>query len=247
MSQFMLTLNNELYKLRHKKKYYVMLVIGAAVCALRWGGTALISKLTGGQVVIKSNIVIEMLPLFAELIIPIMMIMAAADLISGEYAADTIKADLLRPVTRFKLLLAKSAAVTILGAAALTAFYVICAVIQLLCVGSADNLGITLAAYIIDIVPLAGVALLAVLVNVCVNNPSGAVLLSLAVYAVMKYMGYYIAGSESFLFTSYAKWHTLFLGTALPLNVILYKIGIVFGSILILFSVSYIIFDNKDI
>lgn len=247
MTGFLFTLRNEFYKLRHRKKYIVLLVLGAAVCMMRWGGSALVNRFSGGTVTVKSNMLMELLPFMVEILIPLILLMAVTDLFSSEYSADTLKACLLKPVSRFKLLAAKGAAAFLLGTGALLVMYGVCLVVQGISGGSLAQWAPTLAAYAIDLIPLAGVALLGILVNVSVKSPTLAMLLSLAIYAIMKYMGYYIAGSESFLFTSYAKWHSLFLGTALPLNVILYKIGIVVGSILILFSVSYIIFDKKDI
>ena len=247
MTGFMLALNDELYKLRHRKKYFVMLLIGAAVCVIRWGGSALIARLTGGAVFVRSNMPLGMLPFAVELLVPVMLFMAVTDMFTSEYAADTLKACLLKPVTRLKVLSAKAAAAIVLAAVSMLAMYIVCLIVQAVSGGGFSQWAPALAAYLIDLVPLAGVALLGILINVCLKGPSAAMLLSLAVYAVMKYMGYYVSGSESFLFTSYAKWHSLFLGAALPFDMLIYKIGIVAGSILILFSVSYIIFDKRDI
>lgn len=247
MSAYLFAMQKEIYKIAHRRKYFVMLILGAAVCALRWGGAALMAKITGGVVVIKSNMTIEMLPFVVDIFIPIVIFMAVTDLFSGEYAADTLKACLMKPVTRFKLLSAKISAVSILAGVMLIAMYVVCMIVQFVSGSPINQWGMTLAAYVIDFVPLVGVVLLAVLINVCINSTSAAMLLMLAVYVVMKYFGGYVAGAESFLFTAYSKWHSLFLGVGLPLNVLIHKIGILFGSMLILFSVSYIIFDRKDI
>lgn len=247
MTEFLFTLSGELYKLRHRKKYFVMLLIGAAVCAIRWGGSALINRFSEGAISITSSMPLEMLPFVVELLVPIIIFMAVTDLFTSEYATDTLKACLLKPATRFKVISAKAAAVFLLAGVSMLAMYIISLVIQSISGGGLTQWAPALAAYLIDLIPLAGVVLLGVFINVCLKGPSVAMLLSLAVYAVMKYMGYYVSGSESFLFTSYAKWHSLFLGAALPFDMLIYKIGIVAGSILILFSVSYIIFDKKDV
>lgn len=247
MKELAFALNSELYKLRHRKKYYVMLIIGAAVCALRWGGSALLSRVSGGAVTVGGSIPLEMLSFSAELLVPIMIFMAVTDMFTGEYSADTLKACLLKPAVRLKVMTAKAGAAFLLAAAAMVIMYFVCLLFQALSGGGFSRAGAALAAYMIDLVPLAGVVLLCVLVNVCLKGPSAAMLLSLAVYAVMKYMGFYVAGSESFLFTAYAKWHTLFIGAALPFHILISKIGIVTGSILVLYFVSYMIFDKKDI
>ena len=247
MNTFIFILKNELYKLLHKKKYFILLLIAVGFCAVRWGGNALALRLSDGIVKLAGNVTLEMLPVFCELFVPIIIFIASVDLFTGEYSSDTMKECLLQPVTRFKLLSAKSAAVFILGSTFLLAMYFICMIIQLILGGTAQNALITLLAYIIDIIPLLGITALAVFINVLLKAPSAAMLLSLAVYGVMKYAGIYVAASNSFLFTSFAKLHSLILGNAIPFHSILYKFGILAGSILILYSLSYIIFDSKDI
>ena len=247
MNTFLFALKKELYKLTHKKKYIVFILIGAAVSLIRWGGSALITRLTDGYVTMKTNMTLEMLPFAVEILIPIIMFIAAADLFTHEYSADTLKMCLLQPITRFKLLTAKAAAVVITGAASLLIMYIVNMIIQLLSGGSIAQAPVTLAAYIIDILPLIGVAFLGILINVCLKGSASSMLLCLAVYAVMKYMGLYVAGSESFLFTASAKLHVMILGQALPMHILMYKMGILFGSILILYPVSYIIFDKKNV
>lgn len=247
MNTFLFALKKELYKLIHKKKYIVFILIGAAVSLIRWGGSALITRITEGHIVVKTNMTLEMLPFAVEILIPIIMFAAAADLFTHEYSADTLKMCLMQPVTRFKLLTAKAAAVVITGAVSLLVMYVANMVIQLISGGSLSQAPITLAAYLIDIIPLIGVAFLGILINVCLKGSASSMLLCLAVYGIMKYMGLYVAGSESFLFTANAKLHVMILGQTLPLRILMYKMGILFGSILILYSISYIIFDRKNV
>lgn len=247
MNNFLFALNKELFKLIHKKKYIILTVIGALVSLARWGGSALVAKLSHGYMTINANIGLEMLPFAVEILVPIIIFIAVSDLFTHEYSSDTLKMSLLQPVTRFKLLTAKAAAALILGSAVLIIMYFVNIAIQMFTGGNTSNLLAAFAAYIIDIIPLIGIAFLGVLINVCLKGPTSATLLSLAVYGVMKYMGLYVAGSASFLFTASAKLHLMLLGQTLPLNVLMYKFGILAGSILILYSLSYIIFERKNI
>lgn len=247
MNTFTFALKKELFKLAHRKKYLVFIILGALVSIGRWGGTALIAKLSLGQVVVKSNIALEMLPFAVEILIPIIMFIAISDLFTHEYSSDTLKLSLLQPITRFKLLSAKAAAVIILGGISLIAMYIINIIVQLISGGSVTNGLVTFAAYIIDIIPLIGIAFLGILVNVSLKGSTSATLLSLAIYGIMKYMGLYVSGTESFLFTASAKLHQLILGQAVPIHILMYKFGILAGSILILYSLSYIIFDRKNV
>lgn len=247
MTNFLFVLNKELFKLMHKKKYIVFTAIGILISIARWGGSALVARLSNGYVTINANIGLEMLPFAVEILVPIIIFIAVSDLFTHEYSSDTMKMSLLQPVTRFKLMTAKAVAALILGASVLIIMFFVNTAIQLITGGNSGNIPITFAAYIIDIIPLIGIAFLGVLINVCLKGPTSATLLSLAVYGVMKYMGLYVAGSASFLFTAGAKLHLMLLGQTLPLNVLMYKFGILAGSILILYSLSYIIFERKNI
>ena len=60
MKALILNIGSELKKLLMKKKYLVLTVLGAIICILRIGGNVLVSKITGGEVVIKSNLIMEM-------------------------------------------------------------------------------------------------------------------------------------------------------------------------------------------
>ena len=246
MTSFMFALKKELSKLIRKKKYFVLVILGALVSILRWGGSALISRLSDGAVSLKANIAMEMLPFAVEILVPIIIFIAVSDLFAHEYSSDTMKTCLLQPINRFGVMSAKTAAVVILGAAVLLAMYMVNTVIQAVSGGSLSRSPITLTAYIIDIIPLIGIACLGVLINVCLKSPVSAALLSLALYALMKYAGIYMPGCESFLFTDGAKLHIMFLGQTLPFHVIINKLGILFGSILILYSTSYIIFEKRN-
>ncbi|MGN0181942.1 MAG: ABC transporter permease [Candidatus Ornithomonoglobus sp.] len=247
MKRFIFALHKELIKLAHHKKYIVLLALGILVSIIRRGGAALVTRLSGGIVSVKANMPLEMLPFAVEILVPVMMFIAVSDLFTREYSEDTLKASLMQPVSRFKLLSAKAAAVVILGAVSLMVMYIANTLIHLASGGTSSGAASALAAYLIDIIPLIGIAFLGIFINVSLKGPTSATLLSLAVYALMKYMGLYVAGSESFLFTAGAKLHVMLLGSALPLHVLLNKTGILLGSILILYSLSYIIFDKKNV
>ncbi len=247
MKRFAFALQKELTKLAHHKKYIVLIVLGILVSVIRRGGAALVARLSEGYVSVKANMPLEMLPFAVEILVPVIMFIAVSDLLTHEQSEDTLKACLMQPVSRFKLLTAKAAAVVILGAVSLMIMYVANTALHLLSGGAVSGVGSALAAYLIDIIPLIGVAFLGIFINVCLKGPTSATLLSLAMYALMKYMGLYVAGSESFLFTAGAKLHVMLLGSTLPFHVLLNKAGILLGSILILYSLSYIIFEKKNV
>ena len=245
MKSFTFALEKELFKLLHRKKYFVLIILGALFSMLRWGGNALINRLSEGNVSLKANIALEMLPFAAEILVPIIMFIAISDLFTHEYSSDTMKICLIQPLSRFGVLSAKTVAALLLGSITLIVMFIVNSVVQVISGGPLSRITITFVAYAIDILPLAGIACMGVLINVCLKSPVSATLLSMALYALMKYAGLYISGSEAFLFTALAKLHIMFLGQTLPFHVIMSKLGILFGSILILYSSSYIIFEKR--
>lgn len=243
----LLSLQKEIYKLRHKKKYMVLLIIGIVLLVGKYGIGLLISKLSNGAVSYTSNTAMEILPVLTELFLPILIFMAAADLISVQQQEDTLKADLLRPVIRLNILLSKVCAVIILCAFCMMVFFGASVIFDMIAGGSFRFIIQSFTAYIIDIVPLINMVLFAVLINLCVQTPALAMFLSIALYAVMEYLSYFNTAVSSVLFTSYLRWHKLLLGSPLPFGALAAKLGIIFGTMLIFASVSYIIFDRKSL
>lgn len=246
MSTLKFAYEKELFKLLHRKKYYVFTIIGILISVIRFGGAVLLARLSKGTLNIRSSIAMEMLPVAVEIIVPIILFIAVSDLFTHEFSADTMKSCLIQPITRFKLLSVKAAAALTIGVGSLIAMYIVNIVIQSLNGASIANASVILLAYIIDIIPLIGIVFLGIIINVLLKSPASATLLSLAVYAVMKYAGLYVSGADAFLFTSIAKLHALMIGTPLPFGVMICKLGILFGSIMILYSVSYIIFEKRN-
>lgn len=245
MNTLLRNTKNELYKLVSKKKYIVILIIGTVICALRVGGTLLVSKLSHGAVNVKSNMVMEMLPLCTDILIPLIVFMAVTDLFASEVQEDNIKAVLLCPVSRFKVMTSKAAAVLCLGGIYMIAYFAVCALFQGLS-GTQFAVWHTAAAYVIDIIPITALIFMAVFINMISKSPSLAMLLCIGVYAAFKYMNYFVSPLGQLIFTAYSQWHKLWLGATLPMSALISKCGILFGSILTLYAISYIMFDGKD-
>ena len=240
MKALILNTGSELKKLLMKKKYLVLTVLGAIICILRIGGNVLVSKITGGEVVIKSNLIMEMVGFVFDIF------MAVTDLFASEVQEDSMKASLLRPLTRFKVMTSKSLAVFVLGCMVTLAMFVISLIVQIVSGNSLRSVPITFAAYLIDMIPLIAIVSMALLINMISKSPTLAMLLCIVVYVFFKYLNYYITPVGQMVFTAYSQWHKIWIGNVLPFTALISKIGILFGSILILYTLSYIIFDSKD-
>jgi ABC-2 type transport system permease protein len=244
MKALILNTGSELKKLLMKKKYLVLTVLGAIICILRIGGNVLVSKITGGEVVIKSNLIMEMVGFIFDILVPLIIFMT--DLFASEVQEDSMKASLLRPLTRFKVMTSKSLAVFVLGCMVTLAMFVISLIVQIVSGNSLRSVPTTFAAYLIDMIPLIAIVSMALLINMISKSPTLAMLLCIVVYVFFKYLNYYITPVGQMVFTAYSQWHKIWIGNVLPFTALISKIGILFGSILILYTLSYIIFDSKD-
>ncbi len=246
MRALLLSTKSEFLKLIIKKKYIVLTIIGALVCVLRLGGSVLVAKVSGGEMIIKSNLIMEMIGFITDILIPIIVFMSVTDLFASEIQEDTIKASLMRPLTRFKVMTSKALSSFALGCAALLAMFFICLAVQIVSGNSLSALPQTFLAYVLDMIPILSLVAMAVLINMIAKSPTLAMLLCIVVYIFFKYLNYYVSPMGQMIFTAYSQWHRIWIGSSLPFTALLSKTGILLGSILILYTLSYIIFDKKD-
>lgn len=251
MNTFLASYKIELCKLFAKKKYIVFTVIGVIICFVRVCTSWVSSLISEGVFELKlSNMALEMLPFFAEIFIPLIVFMAVSDLFSSEFHDNTIKAMLIRPVTRFKLMLSKSLACFSVGAVIFIAIYIASTVFETI-FGSRERLSeyllMNLGAYLIDLVPVFVLVLMSVLVNVICKTPTLSMFVCFLTYAVMKYCNYFVPTVNNILFTSYNQWHKLWLGSAIPAHAMSAKIFLLIGSAIIFTTTAYYLFDKKDI
>lgn len=242
----LISIQKELYKLVHKKKYAVIFIVLLVFLAARYGLNYALTRLTGGSVTIRTSLPLEILPLLTDFFVPIIIFMAVTDLTSDEMRENTLKLDFLRPVTRECLIFSKAAATAILALAYLTAAFFTACLMQLIAGGIRHGLG-SFAAYILDIVPAINLIFFAMIINLIVEKPALSLLLCLAGYAVLKYMSLYSGAVSSLLFTSYLRWHSFIIGASLPFAALAGKLGIIFGTMLIFGAASVIITDRKNV
>ena len=67
----------------------------------------------------------EMVGFVFDILVPLIIFMAVTDLFASEVQEDSMKASLLRPMTRFKVMTSKSLAVFVLGCMVTLAMFVI--------------------------------------------------------------------------------------------------------------------------
>lgn len=252
MRAFYACFAGEFRKLSLKKKYPILMIIGAAICVLFTLISVLAGKLfvkvTGIDSVgaIVRNLPITILPLYSQIIIPLVAAMAACDLFATEYHDVSVKAQLIRPVTRFKIYLAKVCAVFAVCAIMFIAAFLVAAVCNVLSVGKFDGIWYSFFAYLIDLIPIMLVILLAALVNQCTKSSTSAMFLCIIIYILIKVGGMFIPMFDSMMFTGYMQWHKLWLGIMLPPRTLIAKCILILGYGITFFSTGYCMFLKRE-
>lgn len=248
MKNYMAGVVNESLKLIHRKKYLVFLIIGIALSLFNVLGKTLVSKVSSGTLNLSgSSASMAMITLFVDFLIPLVVMMAVCDLFATEFQELTIKASLLRPVSRFKLYSAKITAVTLLALVYLVVLFVSSTLLDVLITGRTGNLLYSFGAYLLDIVPLFVVILMATFLNQLGKGSTLAMFLCIIVYMLLYIAGIFIPNLSGLLFTGYMKWHSLWLGHMLPLGAIAAKTALLAGYGLIFFSGGYYLFLRREI
>lgn len=241
---------NECCKLFAKKKYIVFLIIAVAICSFNVISGKIISLISRGMIdFAPANIAMSMLSFFAEIFVPFILFMAITDLFSSEMHDLTIKASLMRPISRFKIMISKTAAAVALSCIYFLAVLLTSSLLEGI-FGSWSNMfanfGVTLASYAIDVIPLIVLALAAVLINMFCKSSTLSILLCIALYAGMKYCYYFVPSIGNIFFTAYMQWHRLWIGAMIPFGAMMSKIGVILGSGILLATASSWLFDKKE-
>lgn len=246
MKGLMAGTRSEFLKLLTKKKYVVLLILGAAICFLRLGGTMLISAVSQGEIVIKSSLILSMLGFTTDILTPLIVFMAVTDLFASEIQEDSFKAALMRPLSRFKVMTSKVLAVFFIGALAMLIMFAASLIIQLISGGGFGGAAQGLLIYCVDIIPIFALICMALFINMAVKGPTLSMLLCIAAYIFFKYLNLYVSPLGQMIFTAYSQWHKIWIGAALPFGALMSRLGIWLGSVLILYTASYIMFEKKD-
>lgn len=253
MDTFIANLQNELFKLRKRKKYLVFLILGCLVC-VGSGLRVLAANFFTGRMGTESvsptallgNLMHSNLTFILLIFLPLMAMMACCDLFVGEQADHTMRFSLMRPVGKGKIFFSKALAVLILCAFDLAVMYAVTTVTQVALGGGVRGVVSSLFACLLDLIPLAVLILFFCLINQVVKGASLAVLLCVVLYIGFMAVGTYLPAFGGLLFTGYLRWHNLWVGVALPFGSLLSRIGLLAGYGLVFGCVGYLLFDRKE-
>lgn len=246
MTGFKACFLGELKKLAVRKKYIVLSVIAAVICVATMLALGLANRLVGtSNISFTVNMPMMVLPMFVSVFVPLVAMMAVCDLFSTEYHSLSIRAQLMRPVTRFAVYIAKILAPLVLSAIVLAAMFIVAAICSAFG-GGADGLLYAFGAYMIDLIPIFILILMAAFINQLTKSPTSAMFLCIVIYVAAKASGFFSAAGSNLLFTSYTEWHRIWLGATLPLGALVAKSALMLGYGITFFSGGYLLFLKKE-
>lgn len=241
---------NELRKIRARKKYYVFLILEILVCVI-WGLISmLVSKVSGGVIdagFMLAGMNMTTLGFFIEIYIPLIIFMTACDVYTGELHDGTLRAVIMRPISRCKQYFSKTAAIMTVATAYLVVLFVITTMMQLIGARSISGIFAAFASYFLDLIPMFVLVLFAAMINKFSSSTSLSVILCIIMYIGLYVFGLVVPQAGSLLFTGMLMWHNLWVGVMLPIGVIISKLGLLVGYGMIFGCIGYYLFERREL
>ncbi|HBP38711.1 MAG TPA: ABC transporter permease [Clostridiales bacterium] len=250
MESYKATVVNEIFKMVRKKKAVLIVILSAAIIAV----VQLLSfALRGGLGIMGSSAAgfpITVLSVFANTILPLFTALAVIDTFTGEFASDTMKISITRPVTRLKVYLAKLTAVGAFILASLMIVMVLSTATALLFNRMSPTLGwfaSILAAYVSTVIPMLTLAVLIAWPANVFKSSSGVFFLSMLAFLLLRGLGVVFSSLATLLATSLLDWYKLWIASPLPLGMVLRQLLVMLGYVMIFFALGFQRFDRRDL
>jgi ABC-2 type transport system permease protein len=247
MLSFNATLRNELIKLYYKKKTVVFLAFSAL---LPFIVALLIGKLQGiiGISTTNEGFSINVLDIFTLFILPLFIFLLASDLFPGEISSHNMKLTLLRPVSRLKVFLAKTAAMGCCIAVLLLLVAIvngICGIIfsDIQLTGGWSNI---IKAYAAAFLSMFAIGIAALFIVQFFGRSSSALIFLIILFAAAKLLPVFFHSASYFSLAAYTDWHLLWLGHVVSVKARLTSLLFLLSSSVMLFLLGYYVFDKKE-
>jgi len=251
MTSFYAAYRNELTKLFLRKKYIVFLVLGLIIC-IGWAALAFVAAglMNRGMGVFFNLAPTPMgaLPIFLQVILPLLIFMGATDLITTEGAEGTMKGSIFCPVEKWKLYTAKIFAIMMYVVIYLTCIYAASTILNQT-MGNALNAGQLLNAFIsyaLALPPLVVLATFAAFVALLVRSSTLVMLILIGSYLLLNALPLFSPVFSELIFTSYLGWHRLWIGILPSISRLLHMVVILFSYGAVFYIAGSLIFDRKE-
>ncbi|MDW7673988.1 MAG: ABC transporter permease [Bacillota bacterium] len=257
---------NELYKLFKTKKIYVFLFIIFVYNFLP--SLEKVMGTIGDEILINGQTTpFYMLNFMITNIFPIFIIVALADMVTGEYASGTLKLPLLHPVSRVNLLAAKAIALTIVLLFILMFSLILSYIMGTAIFGWGDQfiyqepdqalqyatfystkegIAITFISYVISAIPLIAFGLVIMFLALIINSSGVLAGLSIGLVIFLSIFGEVVVAIRPFLIIdALSMFKTLFITKNMSYFIVNMIVTALYGIVFFLGSIY--LFKNKDL
>ncbi|WP_163192366.1 ABC transporter permease [Clostridium thermarum] len=249
MGGFKPALINEIEKLYKKKKVTVSSVLSVIVIILVQLTMTVLQSRVGLRSVGSMEFPILVLSVTVISILPLFTALVTIDSFSGEFSHNTMKISLTRPVTRFKLLLAKICAIMCFVLTNLLLVMILSLLVGLIFNrNSFTLLGLyrVLISYIVTLLPMLVLSLMIIFFTNILKSGTGVFFLSIIVFIGFKVSEIVFYQYSGLFLTSMLDWYNLWIMDILPLGKIIRTFVLMCSYVIILFTGSYSLFDKRD-
>jgi ABC-2 type transport system permease protein len=249
MAEFKVVFINEIERMCKKKKALVALIISIAAIVL--GQLIVVGVRNGFNIRGTSSLQFPLLVLsvFVYTILPLFTALVAIDIFSSEFSQNTMKILIVRPAARFKIFLAKIAAIGVFALANLLLVMILAFVSGLLFNSSSMSfMGIikVIVAYIVSIWPIMTIALLIVLFTNIFKSGVAVFFLSVLIFIVLVGLSIFFSKYSNLFIVGILRWYGLWIADVIPISEIIREFLILLGCDIMLFTAGFYLFDKKE-
>jgi ABC-2 type transport system permease protein len=241
----------EYQKVCYKRKTIVLLVLSALITLVAAQGASSLQNRVGVTALGASDFPIWVLGLFTNYLLPLFIFMIAAESFAGEIADGTMKLVLLRPVTRFKVYIAKIAAIGLFILSELAVVLVASLAGNFFLGGGGAGLSGGLfrgiIAYSVALIPMLGLGILASFISLWMRSSSGALTVSILVYIACRLLPVAWPQVSRLLLVTYTDWHLLWLGASAGPGKIIMALLFILSNMIIFLAAGFYLFDKKEL
>ncbi len=238
---------NELYKISKKKKPAVAVILSTVAVAVAAISVYGINNLAGIRITGSSELSLLILSVLNYTLIPLFAAFVSIDMISGEFADNTIKTTLTTPATRFDVYLSKAFAAGTFILANLMYIMLISLIASYAVSGVVPDILSVFTAYFVSVLPVFVFSLAVMLIGNIAKGTTSSFMLSVLMFLLLLGVGLAYPMAKSFLFTSAFDWYRLFLGSFINYGKILRVFLMLAGYAIMLFGAGFYFFEKRDV
>lgn len=202
----------EFGKIFTRKKFYVLLLIQLFICA----ATVFFTSANGfkyfGMSVDLPSVPYIFLNGLVSVVLPLLVFMICTDLFAHELEDLSIKAILLRPISRFKVYTSKFLAIVFYVALNLMATFLLVVTIKIILSGDVSDFSGLFSAYFLSIFTMLAFISLGIFLSLLIGHPAMAMFCSFILYIAAYAITIVSPQIGAMFFTSHLEWYKMFAG-----------------------------------